>query len=349
MSEGAVALDGSRAIYYVAPGAEASKYVIYQKGGGWCFSDIECAARAKTELGTSTSALFSPTINLLTFEESKTFLLLHANFSSNPQAWNWTKIFLPYLDGGSQTGDLTDPVQVGGQTIFYRGARIHRAMVAALLRDEGVSSATDVLLAGGSAGGLATYLHADSWRDAILAQAPSARFVAVPDSGFFLNFNATKGPREIYGEGMRWVFNRMNGTGGVPSSCIAANPHDPALCIFAEEVAKTLRAPIFAQQSTYDTWQIASILQNSTPAAINAYGSMIASRVNADLLAPHADAAVFLDSCAHHVGEWGEITIDGVVVAQALQTFYDSVGKGGKRLWAQGRAYPCTACCSNGQ
>ena len=30
---GAVALDGSPYIYYVAPGAETTKFVIYQKGG----------------------------------------------------------------------------------------------------------------------------------------------------------------------------------------------------------------------------------------------------------------------------------------------------------------------------
>jgi len=143
----------------------------------------------------------------------------------------------------------------------------------------------------------------------------------------------------------------MNATGGVPAACRAAHAADPAACIFAENAARTLRAPVFAQQSTYDTFQIGHILDrplNDTK-AINAYGALLAARVRADLLAPHPDAAVFLDSCAHHVVEWDDIVIDGVTVHEALGAFYASVGKGGKREWAQGRAYPCAACCRGGQ
>jgi hypothetical protein len=275
-------------------------------------------------------------------------MLLFANETINPQAWNWTRIYLPYLDGGSQTGDLTEPVTVGSKTIYYRGYRIHRATVDTLLNNEGLASATDVILSGGSAGGLATFLHADSWRDAILAVSPSLRFVAVPDSGFFLNY-LINDTQSSFVKQMRWLFAAMNATGGVPQECLAANSQDPALCIFAEEVSKTIRAPIFAQQSTYDTFQDETILKNNSAVAINAYGAMIDSRVRANLLAPHADASVFLDSCSHHVAEWGDITIDGQTVAQALQTFYDSVGQQGKRLWAQGKPYPCVACCQNGQ
>ena len=159
-------------------------------------------------------------------------MLLFSNASVSPLTASWTKIFLPYLDGGSQVGDLAAPVAVGGQTIYYRGARIHRATVETLLAAEGLSAATDVVLSGGSAGALSTYLHADSWRSAIQAASPSARVVAVPDSGFFLNYNASKA-RTPFGAGMRWVYNRMNGTGGVPAACAAANAADPALCIFA--------------------------------------------------------------------------------------------------------------------
>lgn len=347
---GAVALDGSNYIYYISPGAERSKFVIYTKGGGWCVSDASCLGRSSTELGTSTLPLFTPNVDYTTFEETSRFMLLHANETLNPQAWNWTRIFLPYLDGGSQTGDVAEPVSVGGKSIYYRGWRIHLWTVATLLSDEGLANATDVILSGGSAGGLATYLHADSWRDAILRSSNNLKtFVAVPDSGFFLDYYLSNGTASEFVDQMRWVFTAMNSTGGVPPECVAANARDPAKCMFAEEVSKTVRAPVFAQQSTYDSFQISTILRDHSAAAINAYGAIVESRVHADLLAPHADTAVFLDSCEHHVAEWGEITIDGQTVAQALQTFYNSIGKQGKRLWAQGKPYPCPACCNNGQ
>ena len=352
---GALALDGSPFAYYVSRGAEPTKFVLFQKGGGWCFTDLECAARALTELGSSNSTFLPPSIAFETFSETSHFMLLFSNATISPLTHNWTKIYLPYLDGSSQTSDVTDPIAVGARTIFYRGARIHRATVATLLAVEGLASATDVVLSGGSAGGLSTFLHADSWRESILAASPAAKVVAVPDSGFFLNYNATgasHGPKAPFGAAMRWVFNRGNGTGGVPPACLAANPSDPALCMFAEVVSKTLVTPTLAQQSTYDSFQVASILQQpaSNVTAVNAYGALVGARVSADLLSSGQGHGVFLDSCFHHVGEWDLITIDGTTISQALAEFYSGVGKpGGKRVWTQGKKYPCAACCKNGQ
>jgi len=351
--DGAVSLDGSPYAYYVSPGAEPSKVVIFQKGVGWCYSDIECASRALTELGSSNASFLPPTITFETFSETSHFMILFNNASVSPLTYNWTKIYLPYLDGSSQTSDLDSPVKVGTQTIYYRGARIHRATVETLLSLEGLSSATDVVLSGGSAGGLATYLHADSWRSAVLSASPAAKVVAVPDSGFFLQFNSTSGEKKTpYGAAMRWLFNRMNGTGGVPPACLAANPEDPASCIFAEVISQTLKTPTLAQQSTYDSFQVGSILDvpPSNTTAINAYGKLLAARVQTNLIATSPSHGVFLDSCFHHVAEWNQITIDGQTISQALAEFYADVGKpGAKQVWAQGKAYPCAECCKNGQ
>ena len=69
--------------------------------------------------------------------------------------------------GGSQTGDLTEAVVVGTDTIYYRGHRILRAMIPYVLANEGVADATDVVISGCSAGGLSTFLHADEWQAAL--------------------------------------------------------------------------------------------------------------------------------------------------------------------------------------
>jgi len=47
----------------------------------------------------------------------------------------------------------------------------------------GMNKATDVLVSGMSAGGLATFLHVD----AIASWLPQAKVFGVPDSGFFLD------------------------------------------------------------------------------------------------------------------------------------------------------------------
>ena len=96
--------------------------------------------------------------------------------AQNPQMWNWTKIYLPYCDGGSQTGDVAAPIPIPGHDpIFFRGHRILRAVQSALMQTWGLGAATDVVISGCSAGGLSVFLHADYVRAQL---PPSLRFTA---------------------------------------------------------------------------------------------------------------------------------------------------------------------------
>jgi hypothetical protein len=61
----------------------------------------------------------------------------------------------------------------------------------------GLNHATDVVVSGCSAGGLATYLHADKWAQNLPI---TAHVVAMPDSGFFLDFEAITGPHSSFGD-----------------------------------------------------------------------------------------------------------------------------------------------------
>ena len=50
-------LDGSPPAIYYAPArgaANQDKWVLYFKGGGWCFNERDCAGRSRTVLGSST-------------------------------------------------------------------------------------------------------------------------------------------------------------------------------------------------------------------------------------------------------------------------------------------------------
>jgi hypothetical protein len=351
---GAVSLDGSPGALYIKPGTEARKFVILQKGGGWCTSDDDCAARSRTELGSSTS--FPPSLDFDNADVmfSAPFQQLSSNASMNPFLYTWTKIFLPYTDGGSQVGDLADPVAVGKQTIYYRGARIRDACIAYLLASGGLADATDVIISGGSAGGLSTYLHADAWAAAL---PKTARVVGLPDSGYFLEdthpTNATSWAAQL-----RWVATRMNGTGALPAACVAANPTDPASCIFAQNVAPFLETPFFALQSTYDAYQLeaeAKVSTNDT-SAVNAYGALLSAALYTHLLSnPKHGGAV--DSCLHHTRGWTVNDVpslvfppDGLDQSGAFQKWYTTGGGagGGQRVWAQNRTYPCDECCTGG-
>ena len=137
--DGAVCLDGSPAARYIVRGAEPRKWLVYQQGGGWCTGTDGCAERAQTSLGSSTS--YPPTSTEVMQEQG----YLSSDPLVSPLMWNWTHVFLPYCDGSSQTGDVEAPQRSSnGTLVFYRGARILRAVTAFLLA-EGLANATDVV------------------------------------------------------------------------------------------------------------------------------------------------------------------------------------------------------------
>ena len=84
-----------------------------------------------------------------------------------PPGFNWygigancTRIFMPYCDGSSFTGhrDGAWPVPNSTQRLTFRGAANFERTIDVLIRDCGLGEANDVVLSGGSAGGLSTYL-----------------------------------------------------------------------------------------------------------------------------------------------------------------------------------------------
>ena len=87
---------------------------------------------------------------------------------------NWTVVYLPYCDGGSGIGNAA----LASPPLFFRGAAIREAVRASLVATLGLGAATDLLIGGQSAGGLAAYINVDWWAAAI----PGARTGAIPDS-----------------------------------------------------------------------------------------------------------------------------------------------------------------------
>lgn len=69
------------------------------------------------------------------------------------------------------------------------------------LKDRGITNATDVVVAGGSAGALGVYLNVDHYKSRLDPKgARNIRFSAMPDGGFFMDLN-NKG----YHDGMAWI------------------------------------------------------------------------------------------------------------------------------------------------
>nr|GMC53136.1 pectin acetylesterase 8-like [Ipomoea batatas] len=162
VDEGAVCLDGSPPAYNwdAGKGEGARNWLLHLQGGGWClnstlyqtfdYSVQHCASRVYAYLG---SSLHMPATENLT-----------GILSSDPKNnafYNWNRVFIRYCDGGSFVGDVEQPDPVTKH--YYRGARIFNAVVKDLLA-KGMKDAKNVLLSGGSAGGLGSIIHCDRFR-----------------------------------------------------------------------------------------------------------------------------------------------------------------------------------------
>ena len=93
-----------------------------------------------------------------------------------------------YCDGGSFSGNNDTVQPYKGATLHWRGKRIREAAYAELLANHGLKDATDAVISGCSAGGLATFLHTDQWCDALADDTKqTVKCVGMPDSGCALH------------------------------------------------------------------------------------------------------------------------------------------------------------------
>ena len=349
-ASGAFCLDGSPPGFYLRRASnalDAGRWVVYMQGGAWCDSPSSCAYRSTGHLGSSTK--FAPTYPMDG--------VLDANASRNPTFAGWNHVLLAYCDGGSFSGDATsglswpdphDPSR--NTTLYFRGRRVLQHLLRVLSSDHGLGSAEHVLLAGGSAGGLATYLQADFV--ATLLPRTVTKYKAMPVSGFFL-MHADRDGRSGYVESMNATFWLHNAS--VLPACAASVPvRERYRCFFANYSYAHSRTPMFAVQSVYDEYQLFAILRaggwdagclnrgrqfsaNCTTAqltAFNAYAAAMLSDWGRGLTrgkATRPGEGAFIESCLEHVAEqrrgpYDGYRIDGVSMREAISSWWLSDG-----------------------
>lgn len=339
-------LDGTPPVYYHTPGwgDGADKWFVHQQGGGWCYTIEECVSRSKGSLGSTSKDPQTRTLNGGYFDYDN---------KSNPLMWNWNKIEIRYCDGASVSGDRVD--QEPSSKLWFRGRAILDAEINSILNDRGMNNATDVIVSGCSAGGLATFLHCDHWAAAIdkattkkSMTGTGAKVACMPDSGFFLDED--RAPE--YHSKMKNVYKfQQSSSAGLNAACVEAHKDDTDgawKCIFAQWSAAHIKTPTFPMQSQYDSWQTDNVM--GTEGNINtteiAFGKNLTSLVISQLLT-QPQHGIFLDSCHHHCGNWGGSRIDGDVIGTALQKWY-TVGSDelpNKGFYNQNKPFPCASCC----
>lgn len=381
-THGARCLDGTPQRYWLQESTSsrnASKWVIHFMGGGWCESVEDCANRAygyQCYIGSSNPECLAreasagngiPGVvysDVMDFADIPSCLgarwcggLFTNDSATNPVSWDWNKVLVSYCDGGSYAGNngsVTTTVFNGTEVpLYFRGFRNMQAVLDDLIASHGLGAASDVVVTGDSAGGLATYWHVDY----VASLVPAARVVGVPDSGFFYNYSAFP----AWPAALRWVVAYGNSSAGLHQGCVSARAAagaDPLDCALPEVTAPYVLAPLFVMNSRFDPAldSISGGESGANTTTVNDMGAALYSLVKSTVLTRPANAA-FLTSCHEHCGQWGQdqggpfadfnVTIDGWSAMPALASWLR--GDAGRSLWFQPAQYPCASCCSGGQ
>ncbi|XP_019179026.1 PREDICTED: pectin acetylesterase 11-like [Ipomoea nil] len=245
--KGAVCLDGSPPAYHFSPGKDedASNWLIYLAGGGWCTSNdtysthdlsVEsCSSRMKRELGS--------TFNMAPFV-FKGIFGINATFT---KFYKWNRVIIRYCDGGSFAGDVEKPDPV--TKLYYRGARIFQVVVDELMA-KGMKDAKNVIFAGGSAGGLGVLVHCDRFTSRF---PKGVRVKCLSDSSLFL---IVKDPERA--KYFKAVFSDIvalhQPNKSLPVEC--TSKMSPFECFQPKNLVQYVKSPLFIFHSAYDSFQV---------------------------------------------------------------------------------------------
>jgi hypothetical protein len=143
-------------------------------------------------------------------------------------------------------------------------------VIADLQRNHGFKGAglTEVILSGGSAGGLAVFYNLDHLSSLLASSSPAVRVTGFPDAGYFLDQPVYGGDDHMYRDNFQGadpVWN-VTGSGGTNLACLKANPGaDAWKCLMAQYIAPHLTTPIYVMNSMVDAWQVNAQSHPSVP------------------------------------------------------------------------------------
>lgn len=289
----------------------------------------------------------------------------------------WNYVFIRYCDGWSFASDRALPSVVPvtnasgsfNVTAHFRGRAVLEAVRADLIANRGMGAASEVVVGGCSAGGLAVFLHCDEWAAALHAAKADMKVVCLSDSGWFPLVPATGFPSAWFNGVWEGGFNWHNISATLSPACLAdRNASTAWQCTMAEVAALYVETPLFLYQAQYDSFQIFNMERcipmppdPTSPCKdidVSNWGAMVTGNVRAWLDSPRGKAAgsmAFVDSCYHHCGGWADF--DQIVSWQdGAGRPLNRTGSEAFALWktnptgdilTQDTPYPClgAACC----
>lgn len=241
-------LDGTPSGFYFL-NQSSTKFVIAFDGGGECNSAASCQSKVSSSLGSS--KYFSKSND---FDDAGQWFL-DTDTTRNPGFADWNKVRVPYCTQDLHMGTkATANASTFG--LFFSGQLVYEAILSEL-DALGLRDATDILLSGESAGGIAVWPKLD----ATAARYPSARVSGAPVAGYYFYSDPYTGPNATGGglasfspAGLDELYSlyapSLNG------ACVAAFEGDPSPCMLSNYSLPFVQAPVFVTESLSDSVQL---------------------------------------------------------------------------------------------
>lgn len=215
------------------------------------------------------------------------------------------------------------------------------ALVGKLKKDYGLGNAEEVLLSGCSAGGMATYLHADYMKTQVANNALT-KYKVASLSGFFLDHKTAAG---VVSDHTNYVnmFGFQNMAAGVNQYCIRAHPANQSFCSTPQANYAYIQAPFFVLNSMLDNYQMKDIFDvgcdrlaacNATQIGwMNQYQSDFHSVITNTATFKKDGNGAFLYNCDQHCAEQDSTGFNQITVAagDGIDSVIVSSGGGGSR------------------
>ncbi len=317
----AVCNDGSAAAYVLRPGVgtASTRWIISLQGGGECYDQPTCSNRAATmpTLVSTSSYQSNPSS---AFGQGG---LLSSSQSTNPDFYDATMVQVLYCSSDDWSGakastsayNPSDPT-----TWDFQGHAIVKDVLADLNASHGLSSATEIMFTGQSAGGLGVFDNVNT----IAPLIPSTvRFTAYSDAAFgnlIDNFSATGTPPNYLDtvDTPNEIAKRVpgialwNGTGD--AACAAAagtNTTAEVGCYSGQQLLApggNITLPMLVSISEKDTNQLGTdgvsngnITSGNLTPAETGYIAYFASEMRANLATTNSNVSIFSPDIFAHV------------------------------------------------
>ena len=345
---GAVCIDGSTPGYYFrkGKGQDINKWIIHLHGGAWCYDAESCFRRSFSILGSTNNWSAE---NITNFFQG----ILSSNKDVNPWLSDWNVVVQSYCDGGLFSGRRKKPFVYRGRKMYFRGRQILKAMVDSLKR-RNLLNASDIVLSGTSAGGLAILLQGDYIRHK-LPKTASVR--GLVDAGYFLDSEAEDGSH-IIGNQFRGLYELHHPK--LRKGCERVQDNRTRfLCLFPQHTAEGIKLPIYFVNALYDHWQLSELQRvrcvyhndqcmTSERDRILNFRKVMYSRLN-DAIAHLPKAGLFANSCIGH-GQaivdytWSRIRVDNSSLREAFNDWLRDTNFEKRHLNIDCH-FPCNGSC----